>query len=255
MEEVFRIEGVRFVPELRVPVAGGYVGHDQRVVREIKSVELNVTHSFVHETCRSDVCEPHDLLDGCHGVRQGAPHLPLDLLPLPGHLVQLVLDSLLDSRVARQKSEGPSHHDRLGLSSNDKYLPHYGGEVLRGEGVLPPVDPLQVGVLKVAGPVPPVVLPVFSDPLLSDLVEPVPVVSAPLYVGDGLWQYLGQDGHEGEDGCPGHELGHLVDAFVHRLELLLLGVQLSAAGHIPQDVEDPDIELVTDGHSLSFLLA
>ena len=48
------------------------------------------------------------------------------------------------------------------------------------------VDPVQVGVLDVPGPVPPVLLPVLPDPLVRDLMEPVPVIPAPLYVGDGL---------------------------------------------------------------------
>ena len=41
------------------------------------------------------------------------------------------------------------------------------------------VDPVQVGVLDVTGPVAPVLLPVLSDPLVCDLVEPVPVTPAP----------------------------------------------------------------------------
>merc|ERR1719150_1136188 len=149
-----------------------------------------------------------------------APHVPLHLLPSPGHLVQLVLQSLLYPGVAGEKSEGPPHHHRLRLSTNHEDLPYDGGEVLRREGVLPPVDPLQVVVLQVPSPVPPVVLPVLPDPLLRYLMEPVPVVSPSLNVRDGLRQDLGQDRHEGEDGGPGHELSHLVDALVDRLELL-----------------------------------
>ena len=72
-----------------------------------------------------------------------------------------------------------------------------------------------------------------SDPLLADLVEPeeenynlpavldllpIPVVSAPLHVGDGLGEDLGEDGEEGEDSCAGHELGDLVDALINCLE-------------------------------------
>ena len=41
--------------------------------------------------------------------------------------------------------------------------------------LLPGVDPVQVGVLDVPGPVAPVLLPVLTDPLVRDLVEPVPV--------------------------------------------------------------------------------
>ena len=58
---------------------------------------------------------------------------------------------------------------------------------------------LEVGVLHVTGPVASVVLPVLSDPLLGDLVEPVPVVAALLHLGDALRQHLRQDGQEGED--------------------------------------------------------
>ena len=89
--------------------------------------------------------------------------------------------------------------------------------------LLTSVDPVQVGVLDVAGPVAPVLLPVLPDPLVSDLVEPVPVtpspssssvlstppspvVPAPLNVGDGLGQDLGQDRHERENRRTGHEL-------------------------------------------------
>ena len=58
------------------------------------------------------------------------------------------------------------------------------------------------------------------------LLWPVAVVAPPLDAGDGLRQQLGEDGHEGEDGGPGHELGDLVNTLVHCLELLLLGVKL-----------------------------
>ena len=125
--------------------------------------------------------------------------------------------------------------------------------------LLPGVDPVQVGVLDVPGPVAPVLLPVLTDPLVRDLVEPVPVITitnflllsphphapvipAPLNVGDGLGQDLGQDRHEGEDRRPGHELtwhynfisiltlaylSEFVNAFVNCLELLLLSMKLS----------------------------
>ena len=49
---------------------------------------------------------------------------------------------------------------------------------LRGEVFLAGVDPVQVGVLDVPGPVAPVLLPVLPDPLVCDLVEPVPVTSS-----------------------------------------------------------------------------
>ena len=54
------------------------------------------------------------------------------------------------------------------------------------------------------------------------LLWPVAVVAPPLDAGDGLRQQLGEDGHEGEDGGPGHELGDLVDTLVHRLEYRVL---------------------------------
>ena len=46
-----------------------------------------------------------------------------------------------------------------------------------------------------------------------------PVVAAPLDVGDGLGEDLGEDGKEGEDGGTGHELGHLVHALVDGLRV------------------------------------
>jgi len=40
-------------------------------------------------------------------------------------------------------------------------------------------------------------------------VEAVAVVATLLYLSHGLWQHLRQDGQEGEDGGPRHELGQL----------------------------------------------
>ena len=75
------------------------------------------------------------------------------------------------------------------------------------------INLFKVSILQVSSSVSPVVLSMFSDPLLCDLMEPVSVISPSLNVGDGFWQDSGQDGHEGEDGSFGHKL----ESFIFKL--------------------------------------
>ena len=84
--------------------------------------------------------------------------------------------------------------------------------------------------------------------------EPVPVVPALLHPGDALRQDLGEERHEGHDVGARHELRDLVDALVHRLELLLLRVHPPPRRDGPQDVDDAHVEAVADGHSLAHVL-
>ena len=89
---------------------------------------------------------------------------------------------------------------------------------------------------------------------LRDGEEPVPVVPALLHPGDPLGQDLGEEGHERHDVGARHELRDLVDALVHRLELLLLRVHAAAGRDGPQDVDDAHVEPVADRHSLADVL-
>ena len=79
------------------------------------------------------------------------------------------------------------------------------------------------------------------------------MVSSLLHLADALWHNLGEEGHEGHDGGPRHELRDLVDAFVDGLELLLLGVQPPARRDGPKNVDDGYVDVVADGERLAHL--
>ena len=71
--------------------------------------------------------------------------------------------------------------------------------------------------LEISGAVAAVLLAMLADPLLADLVEAVAVVAPLLHLGDRLGQQFGENGQEGEDGGPGHELGQLQHHIGNRL--------------------------------------
>ena len=248
------IEVVGRGPELGAAVAGAEVGHDQGVGRQVVTLERGVAHRLVHEAGWRDVGKPLNLLEHGHGVGQLSVTLPGDVGSLAADGVKLSLDALLDRRVAGEDAEGPAQHHRLGLGADNEELPQHGRQALLGERLLAFVDGGQVGVLQVARPVAAVLLPMLADPLLGYLVEPVAIIAALLNLGDRLGEDLGENGEEGEDGGPRHELGDLVDTLVDGLELLLLGVQPSPAPNVPKNVDDAHVELVAYRDRLRQLL-
>lgn len=104
------------------------------------------------------------------------PLVPSDLHPSPTNIVQLSSHFILHFRIAGDYSHCPAHHHGLRLGPNDEKLPEDGSQALLCEGLLPCIDLEKVGVLEIASTVASVVLSMLPDPLLADLMEPVPVV-------------------------------------------------------------------------------
>ena len=152
------------------------------------------------ETCWCNVCKPLNLpeqtnarcvnfyavnlLHDCHGVGKLGPLVPSNLNPPPTDIVQLSPHFVLNFRMASDNPHCPAHHHRLRLRPDDEELPEDGGQPLLREGLLPCIDLEKVGVLQIASSIASVVLPVFPDPLLADLVEPVPVVPEEFHIGE-----------------------------------------------------------------------
>ena len=115
-------------------------------------------------------------LHDCHCVGEQSSLLPSDLNSSPTNVVQLCSHFVLHLRKAGDDPHRPAHHHRLGFGANDEEFPEDGGQALLSEGLLASVDLDQVGVLQIPSAVAAVILPVLSDPLLTDLVEPISVV-------------------------------------------------------------------------------